>query len=53
MLLEIRHHLATLKGRLAIGAAVLLALMGVATWIGYATVESLSQITVERFAAIR
>jgi methyl-accepting chemotaxis protein len=53
MLVELRHHLATLKGRLAIGAAVLLGLMGAATWIGYATVETLTEITTERFAALR
>jgi methyl-accepting chemotaxis protein len=53
MLGQIRHHLGTLKGRLAIGAAVLLSLMGAATWIGYATVETLTEITAQRFEALR
>jgi hypothetical protein len=53
MVSQIRYHLGTLRGRLALGAAVLLALIGAATWIGYATVETLAEITTERFDALR
>jgi methyl-accepting chemotaxis protein len=53
MVSQIRYHLGTLRGRLALGAGILLALIGAATWIGYATVETLAEITTERFDALR
>ena len=53
MLKALRHHLGTLKGRLVIGAAALLALIGVATWIGYATVETLTDVITDRLEAVR
>jgi methyl-accepting chemotaxis protein len=48
----LRRHLATLKVRLVLGAAVLLSLIGVATWIGYATVETLTNDMAERFESL-
>ena len=48
----VRHHLSTLKGRLVLGSFTLLALMGAATWIGYATVERLTRGIEERFSSL-
>jgi methyl-accepting chemotaxis protein len=48
----VRRHLATLKVRLVLGAAVLLSLIGVATWIGYATVDTLTSQMAERFESL-
>ena len=45
-------HLRTLKGRLILGAAALLTLLGVATWLGYATVETLTEEIATRFASL-
>jgi len=53
MLRFIRHHLSTLKGRLVLGAAALLTLIGAATWIGYATVETLTSEITTRLEAVR
>jgi methyl-accepting chemotaxis protein len=53
MLSTLRHHVSTLKGRLVMGAAALLTLIGAATWIGYATVETLSGVIAERLEAVR
>jgi methyl-accepting chemotaxis protein len=48
----IRHHLDTLRGRLVIGASFLMALMIAATWIGYATVDTLTDEMAERFSSV-
>jgi methyl-accepting chemotaxis protein len=48
----LRRNLATLKVRLVLGATVLLSLIGVATWIGYATVETLTNEMAERFESL-
>jgi methyl-accepting chemotaxis protein len=53
MLTTLRYHLSTLKGRLVLGAAAMLSLIGAATWIGYATVETVSQVIAERLDAVR
>jgi methyl-accepting chemotaxis protein len=53
MLSTLRYHLSTLKGRLVMGAAALLTLIGAATWIGYATVETLSDVIAERLESVR
>lgn len=53
MLATLRHHISTLKGRLVLGAAALLTLIGAATWIGYATVETLTSEITERLEAVR
>lgn len=39
----LRFQARTLRGRLVVGAIALLALMGTATWIGYATVDRLTE----------
>jgi methyl-accepting chemotaxis protein len=52
MIARLRRHFATLKVRLVVGAAVLLSLIGVATWIGYATVETLTSQMAERFESL-
>jgi methyl-accepting chemotaxis protein len=49
---SIRHHLNTLRGRLVIGAVVLLALMGTATLIGYTTVDTLTEEMARRFSSL-
>jgi hypothetical protein len=49
---RLRKHLATLKVRLVLGAAVLLSLIAVATWVGYATVETLTDEISERFESL-
>ncbi|HET7274111.1 MAG TPA: methyl-accepting chemotaxis protein [Longimicrobiaceae bacterium] len=48
----ISFHLSTLRGRLVIGAVALLALMGTATWIGYATVEELTEEINQRLSSL-
>jgi methyl-accepting chemotaxis protein len=48
----LRRHFATLKVRLVVGAAVLLSLIGAATWIGYATVETLTREMADRFESL-
>jgi len=48
----LRRHLATLKVRLVLGATVLLSLIAVATWIGYATVETLTREMSQRFESL-
>ena len=53
MLSTLRYHISTLKGRLVLGAAALLTLIGAATWIGYATVETLSDVIAERLESVR
>ncbi|HET7321195.1 MAG TPA: methyl-accepting chemotaxis protein [Longimicrobiaceae bacterium] len=50
---SLRHQLATLRGRMVVGSAVLLALMFVATWVGYSTAETLTTVIEQRFAALR
>jgi methyl-accepting chemotaxis protein len=45
----VRARLATLKGRLLLGAAALLALFAAATWVGVATVERLTAEMSGRF----
>jgi methyl-accepting chemotaxis protein len=49
---SIRHHLDTLRGRLVVGAVVLLGLMGAATLIGYTTVDTLTQEMARRFSSV-
>jgi methyl-accepting chemotaxis protein len=49
----VRRYVATLKGRLVLGSAALLALIGAATWIGYATVQTLTDSMEQRFDALR
>lgn len=49
---SIRHHLGTLRGRLVVGAVVLLALMGTATFIGYSTVDTLTDEMARRFSSL-
>lgn len=53
MIRPLRERLATLKGRLVLGAAALLALIAAATWIGYATVETLTGTITARLEAVR
>jgi methyl-accepting chemotaxis protein len=48
-LAAVRAHLATLKGRLLLGAAALLGLFAAATWVGVATVERLTAEMSGRF----
>lgn len=53
MIRMLRERLGTLKGRLVLGAAALLGLMAAATWIGYATVETLTGTITARLEAVR
>ena len=53
MMTSLRAQLATLKGRLVIGAGALLTLIAAATWVGYATVETLTGTITARLEAVR
>lgn len=53
MLRALRYHLGTLKARLVVGAAALLTLIGAATWVGYATVDTLTGEITDRLEAVR
>ncbi len=48
----LRFHASTLRGRLVVGAIALIALMGAATWIGYATVDELTEEINQRLTSL-